>query len=205
MRGLAVGPESLVDILLAKRFAERSIGRIDTALPAGLDFRLPGELLLHLEIGVDERLREPGSGGVEQVPAHVGLQRVQRLGVDDAIDLLEEFGIGDVEFAELRRIDAGEVAVQLEVWRGGDDFIARSSCGRDSWDHGEGCGPSTPWRERSRCAGGLRGVRRFGGRPAGEGEHLGHVVDQMLAHLFMLVVVLDVVVAVGQESPPWSR
>ena len=58
------------------------------------------------------------------MPAHVGLQRVERFGFDDGVDLLEELGIGDVEFGKVWCVDGGKVAVQGEVGRGDDDFVA---------------------------------------------------------------------------------
>src|ERR1022692_3957499 len=55
---LPFGTECHVHVSLPQRFAQFAIGEVDAALPARLNFLLARKVLLELEIGVDERLRQ---------------------------------------------------------------------------------------------------------------------------------------------------
>ena len=94
---LAVGAERCFDVALAQSLAERAVDQIDAALPAILILFLPGQRLAHFEVGVDEWLREPRRSAAQHMPAHIGLQRIERQRRDHAVHLLEEIRIGDVQ------------------------------------------------------------------------------------------------------------
>ena len=58
------------------------------------------------------------------MPAHVGSQGVERFRFQDAIHLLEEIRIGNVQRGKLRRTHGGEVTIQMEIGRQGDGLGA---------------------------------------------------------------------------------
>src|SRR6185312_5902675 len=90
--------ELALDIGLAECVAELVIGRIDAALPALRDARLAieqpaeeSEVLLH------KSLRRHRDEAVNQVPAQIGLPLLERHGLHERLETLEETWISYIQ------------------------------------------------------------------------------------------------------------
>ncbi len=83
--------ELALDISLAERVAELVVGRVDAALPARRDLRLAVEQLAEeREVFVDKSLRRHRDEPVNQGPAQIGLPVLERQGLHERLEPLEE-------------------------------------------------------------------------------------------------------------------
>ncbi len=120
---LAVSPKGKLNILLSQGFSQCPVRGIHASLPARLDFRLSGERLVHFKVGIDKWLGEPGGGIVQQVPGDIGFQRSERLGLQQAVDLLEKFRVRNVQFRNIRDAHGRQITSQIQVRRQGRSFL----------------------------------------------------------------------------------
>ena len=202
MRCLPSGPKVSVHVSLPQRLTQFVIGEADATLPARLNFLLAGEVLLELELGIDEGLRKPRSGGVQHVPTHVSLERVQRFGFQDAADLLEEVGIRHIELGEVGSADRGEIAIEIEVGPERDSLVAAHLVIAVLRIAALGAVHRVHRQHGLDHQNGLRRVGRLLRGLPGQRKQLGRVIHEMLPHRRFIGVFFDVVVAVGQRQAP---
>ncbi len=137
---------------------------------------------------------------VQRVPAEVGLPGFDRLGGDQLVQRLEEVGRGHVQRVEGAHLDVLEIDGEIEIRSQfleighGIDVVAVLRLAQVG-AAGGGLGQrGLDLHHRGGFLGGLLG------RVAGQREHLGHVLDVLLANLLEALAVHDVVVAVGQRE-----
>ena len=80
-------------------------------------------MLLHLKVCVHKWLGQPGGRIIQQVPAHISLQRVQGFGLDHAIHLLEEVWIRNIQLGKSRRTGRREITIEIEIGSQADRLI----------------------------------------------------------------------------------
>ena len=102
------------------------VGVLDASPPSWRELgRAPQRFPVEAEVLVDERRRQNGRVGTNQLPAKVGLDVVQRRCREQRTERFEEVRLGDVDRLERRRADATEVRGPVEgrrqslelVWR----------------------------------------------------------------------------------------
>ncbi len=190
------------DVDLSERFAHLAVDPAGAALPALL-------LLFGAVQGV--RVEVPALGfkrlghagirvSVEQVPAQIGLDLVERGSGDEGVELGKKLGLSVVHLARGRGMGGGDIFGELEVREhffeagdvGGVVQILRIALLGDGQ---RGLGQlSFDSQNRSGVFGGL------GVRLAGEDEHLAHMIDVLLALFFGFGVGAGVVIALGQAQ-----
>ena len=141
---------------------------------------------------------------MQQLPAQVGAEILERRRGDQSSRTLEEIRLGDVDGRDRRRADAAEVARPVEARRRSPGARRRSSCGRCARDRGVR-------RVERRLASAVSSritvaasVAACAAGRAGEREQARHVVDVLLPDLDRAGVVPEVVVAVGQAEAALS-
>ena len=135
------------------------------------------------------------------MPAHVGSQGVERFRFEDAIHLLEEIRIGNVQRWKTAACPWPRSSDPDRNWAPGRRPRPGSSCDRGSWDRGARCGPWQPWPERSRCATTVcaESAACFGDCPVSVNSWVAYST-RLLARGRHLGIVFEVVVAVGQRQ-----
>ena len=197
----AVRSESHVHVSLPQCFAQFAVSQVDAAFPARLHLLLAGEVLQELEIGLHEGVRKPRRCRVQQVPAHVGLERIQRLRFQRGIHLLEKIGIDDVEFGKAGRAHCREIAIEIKIRAQRYGFIASHFMVAVPGITAQRALHGSLGQRGLNPQNSLRGIGRLLRRLPRQRKNLGNIFDQMLAHfLHLCVIVFDVVVTVGQRQ-----
>ena len=135
------------------------------------------------------------------MPAQVGLPIGQRHGGQLLVERLEEFGLADVDLADVREADLLEIGLPGEIGRRARAVPRASSCG--SWFRDRAARRGS-WTALAICVSMAMtvsaSVAAVAGGVAGELEHFGDVLHVLLADLLRFVVVLGVIVAVGKAE-----
>ena len=135
------------------------------------------------------------------MPGCVSLQGFNGFRVEQSVYILEEIGIGYIQIRKRWSADRVEVQVQVESRRQCHRLIPRHLVIALFRIAPLGTVHRSLGQRGFNSQYSLRRIRRLLRRSPGENEKLRSVIHQMLAHLYHLGIVLDVVIAVRQGKP----
>ena len=161
---------------------------------------MSGERLGKAKVLIHTRIGEPLGCVIENLPRHVGFPLIERYRLDHRIHSLEEVRIADVQVLKSWRARRTKVAIEMKVGRQllhvGNSHLVVEVLGIAS--------QRAVHRRLGQlrlnlhhCIGALLCLRWT---LTDHGQHLLHVLEELLANLHRLLIVFEVVVAVGKRQ-----